>query len=233
MKNDDQIKLFYLKILALGPGQIGKSTFIRRLLGIMKWDIDKDPENLPPGSTGLSERREVFLDYNHESVALSTDQSASALSTEESWHLLDKADVGRELRALVSLLKVQTKSSEVSTMASLEQTKEISPMSIQPSSPIPLSQPSDVEKSDQLITVSTSEETQNVFPSSKQSPEYQNISLSRSEIDEAYEEFENLRYSSSSDSLDDDLKSLHAIINIADVGGQPAFLELLYTILDN
>ena len=231
MKNDYQIKLFYLKMLALGPGQIGKSTFIRRLLGIMKWDIDEDPENLPPGSTGLSEYREVFLGYNHESVALSTERSASVLSTEESWHLLDKANVGRELGALVSLLNAQTKSS---TMAFSEETEEISPTYFQPNIPIPLSNPSDAEESDQLRTVSTNEEIKNAPPyyseqtlNTSSSPEVQEISVSRSEIDEAYEKFEKLRYSghySSSDSPDDDL---YAIINIADVGGQPAFLELL------
>ncbi|XP_064387520.1 uncharacterized protein LOC135335853 isoform X4 [Halichondria panicea] len=229
MKNSDQIKLFYLKMLALGPGQIGKSTFIRRLLGIMKWDINDDLKNGPPGSTDLSECRTVFLDYNQESVALSTEQSASAHSSEESWHLLDKADIGKELRALVSLINVQTKSRKVSAMASSE---EMSPKYIQP---IRLSQPSDAEESDQLITVSTNENIQNDLPSFEQSPhtgfssKIQGISVSRSEIDEAYEEFENLRYKhySLSDSPDDDLKSPHAIINIADVGGQPAFLEIL------
>ena len=80
----------------------------------MKWDIDEDPKNGPTGSTGLSEYREVFLGYNHESVALSTAQS---------WHLLGESNIGRELRALMSLLNAQTETRNMSQAAAAEETK--------------------------------------------------------------------------------------------------------------
>ncbi len=228
IKNDAQIKLFYLKMLALGPGQIGKSTFIRRLLGIMKWDINEDPENGPTGSTGLSEYREVFLGYSHESVALSTEQS---------WHLLGESNIGRELRALMSLLNAQTEASkaaaaEVTPRALFQQSDYIPP--IDPSDSDVITTLSERKFEEQVVatnlnTCSSLEQSPNTGGSIPKVQNILSLSLSRSEIDEAYEEFEKLRYSkqcSSSDSPDDDL-NLHAIINIADVGGQPAFLELL------
>ena len=210
-------------MLALGPGQIGKSTFIRRLLGIMKWDIDEDPENGPTRSTNLSEYREVFLRYSHESVALSTEQS---------WHVLDESDIGKELRALISLLNIQTEAETLSGTVASEETKVTPQASLQQS----YSPPSDLSDSNVIPTVNERESeknsvalTNNTCPSSEQSPDTPKAQtkVQKSVIDEVYEEFEKLRSSISSDSPDDDIKSIHAIINIADVGGQPAFLELL------
>ena len=37
------VSLSYVKILALGPGQVGKSTFLYRLVGQMKGNIDTAP----------------------------------------------------------------------------------------------------------------------------------------------------------------------------------------------
>ncbi len=219
MKNDVHIKLFYLKMLVLGPGQIGKSTFIRRLLGIMKWDIDEDSENGPTRSTGLSECREVFLGYNHESVAVSTEQS---------WHLLGESDVGMELRALLSILSVQTKTrklSEVTPRMSSQQGDS------DPSHSGIIKTLSERESEEQVTKKGTKVNCVNTYPFSEQTPDtssFPECPVSRSDIDEAYKEFEKLRYSrdySLSDSLE-----LHAIINIADLGGQPAFLELLPTL---
>ncbi|XP_064388252.1 uncharacterized protein LOC135336416 isoform X2 [Halichondria panicea] len=219
IKNDKKIKLFCLKMLALGPGQIGKSTFIRRLLGIMEWDIDEDPENGPTRSTSLSEYREVFLRYSHESVALSTEQS---------WHVLDESDVGKELRALISLLNIQTEAETLSETVASEETKVTPQASLQQSD----SPPSDLSDSKVIPTVNERESeknsvalTNNTCPSSDTLKAQTKVQ--KSEIDEVYEEFEKLRSSTSSDSPDDDIKSIHALINIADVGGQPAFLELL------
>ena len=230
IKNDKKIKLFYLKMLALGPGQIGKSTFIRRLLGIMQWDINEDPENGPTRSTGQSENREVFLRYSHESVALSTNEQS--VSTEQSWHVLDESDVGKELRALISLLNIQTEAETLSETVASEETKVTPQASLQQS----YSPPSDLSDSNVIPTVNERESeknsvalTNNTCPSSEQSPDTPKAQtkVKKSEIDEVYEEFKTLRSSISSDSPDDDIKSIHAIINIADVGGQPAFLELL------
>ncbi|XP_064407131.1 uncharacterized protein LOC135351978 isoform X3 [Halichondria panicea] len=219
IKNDDIILLFYLKMLAIGPGQIGKSTFVRRLLGIMKWDISEDPDKQPPGSTGLSEYKEAFLVYNHESVALSTEQS---------WEIFGESDIGKELSALVSLLASQTKSRKAGEMATAEKPEKTLSTSDHSSDSVPPNHTSDTAD---IAAVSTNESSQStnysVFeqsPTASSCPELQN--LPQSEIDQAYKEFEELR-TKLSNSPNDNVESLHAIINIVDVGGQPAFLELL------
>ncbi|XP_064407136.1 uncharacterized protein LOC135351980 isoform X2 [Halichondria panicea] len=219
IKNGDIILLFYLKMLAIGPGQIGKSTFVRRLLGIMKWDISEDPDKQPPRSTGLSEYKEAFLVYNHESVAL---------STERSWEIFGESDIGKELSALVSLLTSQTKSRKASKMATAEKPEKTLSTSDHSSDSVPPNHTSDTAD---IAAVSTNESSQSttysVFeqpPTASSCPELQN--LPQSEIDQTYKEFEELR-TKLSNSPNDNVESLHAIINIVDVGGQPAFLELL------
>ncbi len=208
IENDHPIKLRHLRMLALGPGQIGKSTFLRRFLGEMKWDISEDPVNEPGRSTGVSECRVV---YNYESVALSTEQS---------WDLLGESGIGRELSALVSLLTSQTKDKKVATVEKPEKTPPTSDHRIDS---VPPNHTSDTAE---IATISTNEYSQSPSPTTGSSPENQN--LPKSEIDEAYEEFEEQRNTSTlSNSPNDNLESLHAIINIVDVGGQPAFLELL------
>ncbi len=156
----------------------------------MKWDIDEDPEHQPPGSTGLSERREVCLGYNHESVALSTEQS---------WHLLGESEIGRELRALMSLLNVQTEARKALGKAATEEETEVTPQApFQQSDYIPPSGPSDsdlIESKEQVVATNVSSSEQSSDTGSFPKAQIISLSLSRSEIDEAYEDFEKLRYS--------------------------------------
>ena len=203
IENDDQIRLFYLKMLAIGPGQIGKSTFIRRLLGIMKWDISEDPDNQPPRSTGLFECREAFLVYDRESVAL---------STERSWEIFGESDICKELSALVSLLISQTKSRKVSDMATATTEESEKTLSTSTSDTV----------AEIATNVAKKKRSQSTYSGS--CPEVQNFPPS--EIDEAYKEFEELRIKLSN-APNDNVESLHTILNVVDVGGQPAFLELL------
>ena len=68
--------LTYVKLLALGPGQVGKSTFLYQLLGLMKGNIEDTPkESQPQGSTGQSELREVCIKYKNTVVAAAPDLS--------------------------------------------------------------------------------------------------------------------------------------------------------------
>ena len=70
------VSLTYVKLLALGPGQVGKSTFLYRLLGLMKGNIEDTPkEAQPQSSTGQSELREVCIKYKNTVVAAATDLS--------------------------------------------------------------------------------------------------------------------------------------------------------------
>ena len=55
-----------MKLLTLGPGQIGKSTFIYRLLGLMKGNIENTPkEDQPSRSTGQSDLRDACIKFNN------------------------------------------------------------------------------------------------------------------------------------------------------------------------
>ena len=59
------VPLLYLKVLAIGPGQVGKTTFLKRLLGQMQWDIDTaTQESQPLGSTGQAEIQIVHIKYS-------------------------------------------------------------------------------------------------------------------------------------------------------------------------
>ena len=70
------VSLTYVKLLALGPGQVGKSTFLYRLLGLMEGNIKDTPkEAQPQSSTGQSELREVCIKYNNTVVAAAPDLS--------------------------------------------------------------------------------------------------------------------------------------------------------------
>ena len=105
MANDQQISLSYTKILALGPGQVGKSTFLYRLMGLMKSNIQlSDPETQPQSSTGIAELREACITYTSRTGALTTD----------SWQVFDeKSDLQCQLDGLMSLLVDQSSSERI------------------------------------------------------------------------------------------------------------------------
>ncbi len=76
---DEAIKLIrresfltYTKILALGPGQIGKSTFISRLEGNIQ---TSPPETQPQSSTGISEVTEACIQCSTITGAVTTNKT--------------------------------------------------------------------------------------------------------------------------------------------------------------
>ena len=131
IENDTPVSLLYLKILAIGPGQVGKSTFLRRLMGLMKWDIQTAPhETKPQGSTGQAELNEAYIKYNrrtapHETKPQgSTGQAelneayikynrqtcaVSSVDSNSEWQVFEKeVEAERQINALTSLLNEQT-----------------------------------------------------------------------------------------------------------------------------
>ncbi len=76
-----KVSLTYTKILALGPGQVGKSTFVRRLLGIMEGNIQTSrPETQPQSSTGISEMREGCIHITRVTGAINNNRWCVVLS---------------------------------------------------------------------------------------------------------------------------------------------------------
>ena len=100
MDNDRKVSLFYTKILALGPSQVGKSTFLYRLMGLMKGNIlTSDPKTQPQSSTGVTEMREACITYTSQTGALTSD----------GWQVFDEhSDLQCQLGGLMSLLTEQT-----------------------------------------------------------------------------------------------------------------------------
>ena len=107
LDNGSSISLLYLKMLAIGPGQIGKSTFLKRLKGQMKWDLTAPIETHPQGSTGLTEMEQVYVQYSREMLAITSTNKWQAI----------KSDVETEklIINLTSLLMKETRMEATAT----------------------------------------------------------------------------------------------------------------------
>ena len=229
IENDSSVSFLYLKLLAIGPGQVGKSTFLERLKGHIEWDTDHAlPETLPQGSTGQIEMEQMYLQYNREAIAVSFSKE---------WHAAENTEkeVKMQIIALTSLLMAQTEnaSSPISTQPQLvsetngllvrsenlvvETTVEMD--SNTPSDTV--TTPTSLDEEHNIIETST---TQNI--TSAEMLDRKHI-VDSPEISNVLQEYEKLRIKCKLDSQEKELLVTDAIINIADVGGQPAFLEML------
>ena len=216
MVNDQRVSLSYTKILALGPGQVGKSTFLYRLMGIMKGNIiTADPKTQPQSSTGIAELREACITYTSRTGAL----------TAESWEVFDEeSDLQCQLDGLMSLLSEQpvltkkelssggepkseplqhVENDGADIEENLEQHKKLNSTNASPTV--------EVQTTADVTSTSPSTETSHPCPQ-------------LSSIEEVMTEFNRLQ---------DDCKhapnktKFRMLFNIADIGGQPAFLEML------
>ena len=98
---DGSVSLLYLKMLAIGPGQVGKSTFLKRLKGQMKWDIDSAPqETHPQCSTGQAEMEQVYVSYSRQTMAVTSSSQ---------WHLFECEREIEELIIAIPLLLAKQK----------------------------------------------------------------------------------------------------------------------------
>ena len=90
-----KVSLTYTKILALGPGQVGKSTFISRLFGKMEGNIQTSPpETQPQSSTGISEVTEACIQCS---------TITGAVTTNKTWCVV-KDELCDQLSGLMSLI---------------------------------------------------------------------------------------------------------------------------------
>ena len=230
-----KVSLAYLKLLTLGPGQIGKSTFLYRLLDLMKGNIQTASlGSIPQSSTGLTELRQVCIKYIN---------MAGAVKEDSSWEL---CKLESQIEGLMGLLSEQT-DCEVSHNVKVgnagfivsNQTANSSTLTINTKTA------SVQEKSNSKLqtpladsTAATSEHkiSDSELTGTKASPEfYENKhnslppqafvqSVSSTPISETIAYYENLR-SKCKKSLCETKWCM--LFNIADVGGQPAFLDML------
>ena len=218
------VSLTYVKLLALGPGQIGKSTFLYRLLGLMKGNIEDTPkEAQPQSSTGQSELREVCIKYKNMDVAAAPDLS---------W---EPCGLQSLVEGLMWLLSNQTQdedhqstgiiasSSEVSGQKSSLVSKEASPSGKTNSTTSPQQQ--------NASSVNAIESTANTSSGPEPSTDPRVVSptppIEASNVADlfsnTFSEYEKLRVKCKHSP---NVTKLHMLFNIADVGGQPAFLDM-------
>ena len=220
------VSLTYVKLLALGPGQVGKSTFLYRLLGLMKGNIEGTPkEAQPQSSTGQSELREVCIKYKNMDVVAAPDLS---------WELCGLQSL---VEGLMWLLSNQTQDED-------HQSTEIITYSPNINKDKPSLVPKEGSSNDKLTNSNTSQEQQNASSvnaiestantSSGPEPSTDPRVVSPTPpieasnvadlISKTISEYEKLRVECKHSP---NMTKLHMLFNIADVGGQPAFLDML------
>ena len=251
--NDQKVSLSYTKILALGPGQVGKSTFLYRLMGLMKGNIlTSDPPTQPQMSTGVAELREACIRYS---------SRAGALTTDKEWQVFEEnSELEIQLNGLMSLVCEQAQdekptAQENSDFGSDSDCETDSPSTVS----IPSSNTSWFEKYvlDTIILVIQlfllipgflilpllqlfyqSDGNHQVRSSRKHNREkyakkrrkyrtsrnYYAKQLSDSDLDIVCKKFQQLEANCKFSSKK---QKPSMLFNIADIGGQPAFLDML------
>ena len=221
------VSLTYVKLLALGPGQVGKSTFLYRLLGLMKGNIEDTPkEAQPQSSTGQSELREVCIQYKNMDVAAAPDLS---------WELCELQSL---VEGLMWLLSNQTQDEDhqstgiTASGSNINSDKPTSvPKEASPNNTIKLTNSNTSPEQQNASSVNALEGTANTFSGPEPSTDPRvasptppvEASNAADLISKTISEYEKLRLKCKH-SLN--VTKLHMLFNIADVGGQPAFLDM-------
>ena len=220
--NDQKVSLFYTKILALGPGQVGKTTFLYRLMGLMKGNIKTaDPKTLPQSSTGIAEQQEVCITYT---------STTGTLTQSGCWQIFDKSsDLQCMLNGLMSLLIEQTSPDCPQPITSKMKRAFNIPVNKLKNLIPKLQREKSIENDDSEIPLLESFSEQDsdhkeVLEESDSEPVISHPQPQESNIGQVMLEFENIRTLCK---LTPNKTKFKMLFNIADIGGQPAFLEML------
>ena len=221
------VSLTYVKLLALGPGQVGKSTFLYRLLGLMKGNIEDTPkEAQPQSSTGQSELREVCIKYKNMDVAAAPDLS---------WELCGLQSL---VEGLMWLLSNQTQDEDHQSTEITASSPNINrdKSSLVPKEGLPndktnLTNSNTSQEQQNTSSANAIESTANTSSGPEPSTDSRVVSPTPSIeasnvadlISKAISEYEKLRVECKHSP---NITKLHMLFNIADVGGQPAFLDM-------
>ena len=234
LNNGSSISLLYLKMLAIGPAQIGKSTFLKRLKGQMKWDLTAPVETHPQGSTGLTELEQVYVQYCKESPQAKVDRNYTETKqvcvqysremlaiTANKWQTI-KSDVEAE-KLIINLTPLLMKETRMEATVTSK---------INPSAQLAVTDKAKLKAHNRFVSDSdsdTNKGTANNAPSiidyKMQNPQTE-VQIPN-EISDMFLEYEKLRMKCRINQQGSDEKIIDTIINVADVGGQPAFLEML------
>ena len=221
------VSLTYVKLLALGPGQVGKTTFLYRLLGLMKGNIEDTPkEAQPQSSTGQSELREVCIKYKNMDVAAAPDLS---------WELCGLQSL---VEGLMWLLSNQTQDEDhqsigiTASSPNFNRDKSSSvPKEASTNDKTKLTNSNTSQEQQNASSVNAIESTANTSSGPEPSTDPRVVSptppIEASNmadlISKTISEYEKLRAKCKHSP---NVTKLHMLFNIADVGGQPAFLDM-------
>ena len=246
LKRGEKVSLSYLKILALGPGQIGKSTFLYRLLGLMEENIVEslklDPTKLPSRSTGQSDLRDVCIRFINMTGAVGANKCWEScgiqsqvegllrLLPEQIQEDLLGSPQNSEINMAAKDLLGPPQNSETNTAAKdFEEnvrpsesehvdSRESPQTDLEPLDPTEVSNKND--KTSRAQSETSMDHTSLRFMSKSTITPQSTPGL----VAETLKRYEDLRQKCKHST---DVTKLHMLFNIADVGGQPAFLDML------
>ena len=192
----------------------------------MQWDIDSAPMNTQPQcSTGQCELKEAFIEYKSDTLAIST--------CGETWHAFEEeSQIEKELMVFTSLLNEQTKIKQSKLHEPINPNLEGSSLShIAASDTEHITEKSINQDADKVDNSLSGQFGDSVgTPHVPTEPMLSEKSIrtavtSRSTETADINEFYELRHSTKV--YENKLNSVKIIVNVADIGGQPAFLEML------
>ena len=214
INNDLSIPFLYLKLLAVGPAQVGKSTFLARLSGLMKWDIDSAPiQSHPQSSTGQGDFSRVCIKYSRDTIAIASDNE---------WKLIDKQleleELVTEVTALLTQSNEGSNNCEIITPKLIQNTEigeNIKKQSVA------------FDDSMDLASSGNNLHSPNVNDGLRETLTEAMVVSEQVNVHSVCERFEKLRMQCLSKENSNVKQPAQVILNIADIGGQPAFLEML------
>ena len=222
------VSLTYVRLLALGPGQVGKSTFLYRLLGLMEGNIEDTPkEAQPQSSTGQSELRQVCIKYKNLDVAAAPDLC---------WELCGLQSLVEGLMRLLSNQTQDEGHQSIEITASSPNIYRDKPSSVPkqalPNDTTKFTDSNSSQEQQNASSVNATESTASTSSGPEPSTDPRVVSptppIEASNvadlISKTISEYEKLRVECKHSP---NVTKLHMLFNIADVGGQPAFLDML------
>ena len=212
-----------MKLLSLGPGQIGKSTFIYRLLGLMKGNIENTPkEDQPSRSTGQSDLRDACIKFNNIVASAKPDLS---------WELCELQSL---VEGLMWLLSNQTQNECSPRLENSASSIDSNQLSLVPKEAPPKDNARSPEKTEsnksptKQSTNAIDSAAKGAEPSTGQRVVSPTLPIAPDSITDLINktivDYEKLRVECKHSP---NVTKLHMLFNIADVGGQPAFLDML------
>ena len=240
LKGGLSLTLRYLKFLFFGPPRSGKTSTRRRLI---KEIVNLDHLGMPSISTGVAETNDVII-----KTSKPEDVTIKKLTSEPEDVTIKK--LMSESVAIAGTEWMSMKSSKKGTQQGIDDEKKFARLFYQlifklstSTTPVTSSEPTPMQDSKEHSKSETSDASNPaIVPTSTNNPTGENTKqdeqsddatelmrlsdMEKSEIDDAFKNLTTILRSDNPEDLKQLLEDL-TMINMADVGGQPAFLDML------